>query len=63
MRNTVCVCDDEDCQAECRDCCDTGRVELNPTLDVVLTHPLSFPGCSATAPCRCAKRRGGLVVQ
>lgn len=58
-----CVCDDSDCQAECGECCDSGRVEINPTLNAVLSHPDSFPGCTATAPCRCAKRWGGLVIR
>lgn len=63
MRNDVCVCDDGDCQAKCRECCDSGRVDVNPTLNVVLTHPASYPGCTATGPCRCEKRQGALVVQ
>jgi hypothetical protein len=58
----ICVCDDEECESTCKLCCDTGRVILNPTLNVVLTHPDSFPGCSATGPCKCSTP-GKVVIE
>ncbi len=47
------------CRA-CPACEESGRIELDPFLDLVLLHGDSFPGCAASAPCACPAGRGGI---
>lgn len=56
-----CVCGDPDCNSSCKKCCDSGLIEVNPTLNCILTHPESFPGCSAWMPCKCPRGKGKKV--
>lgn len=46
----------------CEKCNDSKRIELNPCDDIVLTHPNSFPSCSAYATCECTGQRK-IVIQ